>query len=307
MMRREALGATLALAGSPLLAAPAPSTGPVAQAWPRELSDAMNRRVRLEQAPQRLVVVFPSNVELVFALGLADRVVAIGGRVRYPEAALSKPSIGGALGYSPEVVAAQRPDLIVVTPSHQSALGLIEPFSRLGVAVLVLAHPDLPSVLRNIDLLGRACGVEPAAQALRAQFQQGLEQVKARWAGRTQPSVYLETAAAARGAFQTIGQGHYANDALAWAGGRNVFADLEGSQQVSAEAIALRDPDVIISLQQSPKEASLIAERPGWQRLRAVRQGRVHVLARGHKLIPGPRQLEAVQAYARALHPEVFA
>jgi iron complex transport system substrate-binding protein len=197
--------------------------------------------------------------------------------------------------------------LIVVTPSHQSALGLIEPFSRLGVAVLVLAHPDLPSVLRNIDLLGRACGVEPAAQALRAQFQQGLEQVKARWAGRTQPSVYLETAAAARGAFQTIGQGHYANDALAWAGGRNVFADLEGSQQVSAEAIALRDPDVIISLQQSPKEASLIAERPGWQRLRAVRQGRVHVLARGHKLIPGPRQLEAVQAYARALHPEVFA
>jgi iron complex transport system substrate-binding protein len=305
MMRREALGATLALAGSPLLAAP--STSPVAQAWPRELSDAMNRRVRLAQAPQRLVVVFPSNVELVFALGLADRVVAIGGRVRYPEAALSKPSIGGALGYSPEVVAAQRPDLIVVTPSHQSALGLIEPFSRLGVAVLVLAHPDLPSVLRNIDLLGRACGVEPAAQGLRAQFQQGLEQVKTRWAGRTQPSVYLETAAAARGAFQTIGQGHYANDALAWAGGRNVFADLEGSQQVSAEAIALRDPDVIISLQQSPKEASLIGERPGWQRLRAVRQGRVHVLARGHKLIPGPRQLEAVQAYARALHPEVFA
>jgi iron complex transport system substrate-binding protein len=104
-----------------------------------------------------------------------------------------------------------------------------------------------------------------------------------------------------------MGTGHYANDALQWAGGRNVFADLQGSQQVSAEAIFVRDPDVIISLQQVPKSVSLIAERPGWHSLRAVKEGRVVVLERSHKLIPGPRQIEAVEDYARALHPELFA
>jgi iron complex transport system substrate-binding protein len=130
-------------------------------------------------------------------------------------------------------------------------------------------------------------------------MQQQLEAVRARWQGLPLRSVYLETAAAERGAFQTIGRGHYADDALAWAGGRNVFSDLAGSQQVSAEAIAVRNPEVIVSLQAVPKPAAAIAARPGWQHLRAVR--------RWQQLIPGPRQIEAVLDYARALHPERFA
>jgi iron complex transport system substrate-binding protein len=267
----------------------------------------MGRKVRIAAPPQRIVTVFPSNVEILFALGLADRVVAIGGRVRHPPEAVAKPSVGGTLGYSPEAVAAYRPDLLVLTPSHQTALGLVEPFTRAGVPVLMLSHPDLPSVLRNIDLVGQATGTEAQADQLRAQMQQQLEAVRARWQGLPLRSVYLETAAAERGAFQTIGRGHYADDALAWAGGRNVFSDLAGSQQVSAEAIAVRNPEVIVSLQAVPKPAAAIAARPGWQHLQAVREGRVVVLERGHKLIPGPRQIEAVLDYARALHPERFA
>jgi iron complex transport system substrate-binding protein len=267
----------------------------------------MGRKVRIAAPPQRIVTVFPSNVEILFALGLADRVVAIGGRVRHPPEAVAKPSVGGTLGYSPEAVAAYRPDLLVLTPSHQTALGLVEPFTRAGVPVLMLSHPDLPSVLRNIDLVGQATGTEAQAERVRARMQQQLEAVRARWQGLPLRSVYLETAAAERGAFQTIGRGHYADDALAWAGGRNVFSDLAGSQQVSAEAIAVRNPEVIVSLQAVPKPAAAIAARPGWQHLQAVREGRVVVLERGHKLIPGPRQIEAVLDYARALHPERFA
>src|SRR5690606_20309612 len=156
----------------------------------------------------------------------------------------------GSLGYSPEAVAAHRPDLIVVTPSHHSALGLVDAFDRVGVPVLVLAHPDLPSVLRNIELLGRATGADAQAKALRDAMTQRLQAVARRVAAQPPRTAYLETAAAARGAYQTRGQGHYANAALAWAGGRNVFADLAGSQQVSAEAIFARDPEVIVSLQQ---------------------------------------------------------
>ncbi|MFN8993649.1 MAG: ABC transporter substrate-binding protein [Pseudomonadota bacterium] len=304
MTRREGLGLLLAASAGMALAEPVAGQ---AVTWPRTLVDALQRSVRIAAPPQRIVTVFPSNVEILFALGLADRVVAIGGRVRHPPEALGKPSVGGALGYSPEAVAAYRPDLLVLTPSHQTAFGLVEPFTRAGVPVLMLAHPDLPSVLRNITLVGQATGAEAQAERLGGQMLQQLEAVRARWHGVPLRSVYLETAAAERGAFQTIGRGHYADDALAWAGGRNVFSDLNGSQQVSAEAIAVRDPEVIISLQAVPKPAASIAARPGWQRLRAVREGRVVVLERGHKLIPGPRQIEAVLDYARALHPERFA
>jgi iron complex transport system substrate-binding protein len=304
MDRRHMLSLGAALLGASATAAAA---APAPAAFPCELTDALGRRVRIERAPQRLVVIFPSNVELAWALGLADRVAAIGGSVRWPEAAQEKPRVGGALGYSAEAVAAHRPDLIVLTPSHQSALGLIAPFERLGVPVLVLAHPDLPAVLRNLDLLGQATGTQAQAQAVRADMQARLHAVAERVRGRPVRSVYLETAAAARGAFQTMGTGHYANDALRWAGGRNVFADLDGAQQVSGEAIFARDPEVIISLQKTPKSPDLIAARPGWHTLRAVRTGRVVVLERSHRLIPGPRQIEAVEAYARAIHPEAFA
>lgn len=309
--RRNLLSITLQSAASACLM-PAVYSSPVIATearlgWPRSVTDALGRTVLVQKSPQRIVTVFPSNVEIIFALGLGARVAAIGGRVKFPQEALAKPSVGGALGYSPEAVAQYRPDLIVVTPSHHTALGLIEPFSRVGVPVLVLAHPDMPSMLRNIELVGQATGTEAAADRLRSQMHNELLDIRSRWSGKRLPTVYLETAAAARGAFQTIGTGHYASDALAWAGGLNVFADLNASVQVSGEAIAVRNPDVIISLQQSPKDTELIAQRPGWSQLRAVRNGRVIVLARGHKLIPGPRQIEAVRDYARALHPEVFA
>jgi iron complex transport system substrate-binding protein len=301
-MRR--MTTTLALLGTGLLPRE-PGAAPAA-GFPRTITDAAGRPVRIAAPPQRIVTIFPSNVEIAFALGLGDRVVAIGGRVRWPEAAMHKPSVGGALGYSAEALAAHRPDLVILTPSHHSALGLVDAFTRLGVPVLVLAHPDLPAVLRNLALVGRATGADEQAERTAAAFRARLEAVRAQWAGRPMPTVYLETAAAARGAFQTIGTGHYASDALAWAGGRNVFADLQGSVQVSAEAIALRDPEVIVSLQQRPGPPDAVGARPGWSRLAAVRAGRVVVLPRGHALIPGPRQIEAVEQYARALHPEAF-
>lgn len=292
-------------AGLPAAAIPWPAAAD--DAFPVTVRDAPGRSVTIASPPQRIVPVFPSNVEIVHALGLGSRVVAIGGRVRWPPEAMDKPSIGGALGYSPEAAAQHRPDLLVVTPSHHSALALADAFERLGTPVLQLAHPDLPSVLRNLLLVGRATGTLARARQLASDVEAQLASIRAAWQGRSVPTVYLETAAAERGAFQTIGAGHYANDALAWAGGRNVFEDLRGSVQVSAEAIAARDPEVIVSLQQRPRPAAAIAARPGWSSLRAVRTGRVVVLERGHALIPGPRQVDAVRAYAQALHPGAFA
>ncbi len=304
MHRRDVLGHLLVAGAAPQALAGGSDAG----TFPREVVDALGRRVVIGQRPERLLVVFPSNVELAWALGLGERVAAIGGTVRWPAEAVAKPRIGGALGYSVEAAAAHRPDLLVLTPAHQSALHLVDAFARIGVPSVILAHPDLPSVLRNLALLGQATGSEEAARREQARMQQALDEVAQRVAGAPVRSVYLETAAAARGAYQTMGRSHYASDALRWAGGRNVFeASLQGAQQVSAEAIFLQDPDVIISLQQVPKDPELIARRPGWSSLRAVRSGRVVVLAREHKLIPGPRQVQAVREYARALHPERFA
>lgn len=315
--RTPGMPASSAASSSPLsmsaFSAPdSPALCQTSSAFPRQVVDTLGRTLSIARPPQRIVVIFPSNVEIVFALGLEARVAAVGGLVGWPAAALAKPSVGRSLGFSAEAVAAHQPDLIVVTPAQHSALALIDPFGRIGVPVLVLQHPDLPAILRNIRLVGWATGHEAQAEAVLGQMRAQLDRIGDRLHGAPRRRVFLETSAAGNAGFQTVGQGHYANDALAWAGGENVFGDLVGSQQVSGEAIFLRDPDVIISLQRipdvsaAPEAARQIARRPGWSALRAAREGRIVVLQRNHKLIPGPRQIEAVADYARAIHPERF-
>ena len=90
---------------------------------------------------------------------LADRIVGIEAYTRYPPEVLNKPLVGGRLGFSVDEVVAQRPDLIIVTPSRQAANQLVDPMERLGVPVVVLLQRSVAEIMANIRLLGRICGV----------------------------------------------------------------------------------------------------------------------------------------------------
>ena len=131
---------------------------------PITLRDAFDRIVTLPAPPQRIVPIFASNTEIVAALGLADRIVGIEAYTRYPPEVLSKPLVGGRLGFSVDAVVAMRPDLVVVTPSRQAANQLLDPMERLGVPILVLLQRNVPEILANIRLLGRSAGVPDAAR-----------------------------------------------------------------------------------------------------------------------------------------------
>ena len=110
LSRRALLRRLLALAGAGALPAGALSAGTpgmpafsapdgpalcqTSAAFPRRVVDTLGRTLSIARPPQRIVVIFPSNVEIVFALGLEARVAAVGGLVGWPAAALAKPSVG---------------------------------------------------------------------------------------------------------------------------------------------------------------------------------------------------------------------
>ncbi|HWX47034.1 MAG TPA: ABC transporter substrate-binding protein [Roseomonas sp.] len=272
------------------------------------LSDALGRRLDLPAPPQRIVAIYPAMVETVFAIGAGDRVIGIGGKVQYPPEALGKPSIGGLLGFSPEAVFALRPDLVVIAIGTDADTQLRGPLIALGVPLLLADYPRFSSILRNVRLLGEALGLPARAERLAAAMEEQLGRLSAAVAGRPTPKVYLETGAAGHGSFQTVRAGHYADDVIRLAGGRNIFSGLSGPPQVTLEGIAAADPDRIVVLSSDPGwTAATIAARSGWGTLRAVRGGRVSVLPRGFMLIPGPRQIEAVSILAKTIHPEAFA
>lgn len=273
---------------------------PAALADPVVVRDAFERTVTLPAPPQRIVPIFASNVEMVAALGLADRIVGIEAYTRYPPEVLNRPQVGGRLGFSVDKVVEQRPDLVVVTPSRQAAHQLVDPMERLGVPVMVLLQRDVNEVLSNIRLLGKASGVPEQGEAVASRLQARIDAVTQRVEGAERPRVIMITARLGNGLLIITRPKTYTGDAIVLAGGR--FGLESGLPQVSPEAILNADPDILLFAGNQRDLDELIA-RPGWRDLRAVKGKRAHAVNRAELLIPGPRTVDGIERLAAIFHP----
>ena len=160
---------------------------------PTVVRDGLDRVVTLPAPPQRIVTIFASNTEMVAALGLTDRIVGIEAYTRYPPEVVSKPLVGGRLGFSVDAVVGLRPDLVVVTPARQAVNQLLDPMERLGIPVLVLLQRSVPEIFANIRLLGRVAGVPDWGEALAGRLERRLAVTTQRVQGRQPPRAVMIT------------------------------------------------------------------------------------------------------------------
>ena len=97
----------------------------------------------------------------------------------------------------------------------------------------------------------------------------------------------------------TVGRGSFLSELVERAGGRNLFADVAASAStVSIEAIAVRNPDLILTTADGP---SAFLDRPEWQAIPAVRARRLVKVSGSEFSRPGPRTPQAVRELARLL------
>jgi iron complex transport system substrate-binding protein len=273
-----------------------------ATAAPVTIHDAFNRTVTVPAPPRRIVPIFASNVEMVAALGLVDRIVGIEAYTRYPPEVLNKPLVGGRLGFSVDEVVAQRPDLIVVTPSRQAANQLVDPMERLGVPVVVLLQRSVAEIMANIRLLGRICGVAERGEEVAARLEGRIGRTTERVAGLKPPRTVMITGRLGNGLLLVARPGTYTGDAIVLAGGQLGLESSGVIAQVSPEAILEADPDVLL-VAGSQKDLDELIGRPAWKDMRAVRDKRAHAVSRGELLIPGPRTIDGIEHLAALFHP----
>jgi iron complex transport system substrate-binding protein len=277
----------------------------VVNAQPVTVQDALNRAVALPAPPRRIVTIFASNTEMIAALGLTDRIVGIEAFTRYPPDVLSKPLVGGRLGFSVDAVVRQRPDLVIVTPARQAANQLVDPMERIGVPVVVLQQRNVAEVLANIRLLGRATGMQQRGDEVAAGLQARIDQVERRVSNREPPRAIMITGRVGNGLLLVARPRTYTGDAIALAGGRFGFPGDGLLAQVSPEAVLNADPDVLL-FAGSQRDLDELISRPGWRDLRAVRTHRAHAVSRSELLIPGPRTVDGIERLAALLHPQAF-
>jgi len=298
MKNRRVGGVVLAVLG--VLAVGAASWG---APFPLTLTDQVGRQVTVEIEPERIISLSPSHTEILYAIGLGDRLVGATEYCNYPADAASKPRIGGFSDVDFEQVVGLAPDLVLVSTIHMSEV--VPRLEELGISVFVINPPTVLDVLDGILTIGLLTGRGLTAAELVAEMAERIDAVVAAVEGASPPKVFWELGAE----LYTAGPGSFVDDLIALAGGENVAADAQSQwPQLSVEAIVLEDPDVIVLADHNYGEtAEKVAARPGWEGIRAVKEGRIVELTDDDIFSrPGPRIVEALEFLARIFHPDRF-
>ena len=227
-------------------------------------------------------------------MGAGDLLVGRTSACNYPdEVVASVPVIGGFGTPSLELLAKARPTLVLETALADEAIGLrIDAMGLRRERIRCRGLEDIPGMLRQLGVL---TGRETTGRELAAELSRKLLELRATASGGARPKVYAEIW---HDPMTTIGAGTFLSDLIALAGGLSVGDDAgKDYYQLSPERVLSSDPDVILCLYMGKNEgaADAVKARPGWQHLKAVRNGAVYDgLANDILLRPGPRVLEGV-------------
>lgn len=290
------LGAVLTLCACERRQRPSPRAAGKDTAFPFQTRDDAGHAVVLSQRPRRIVTLLPSFTETVFALGAGADVVGVDDYSDYPPEVARLPKLGGGYDTHVEELMALAPDLVLISPDSKAAATL----AQNGVAVWGGDPRQLADVFRVIAATGALLGRRAEADRLNADMQRQLSEIEASVHQAPRVSVYYELDATP----YSVGPRSFMGVLIDKAGGRNIVPDGLGDfPKLNPELIFAQDPEVILGT--SWQELSA---RPGWDRLRAVKERHVYEWApeEGHLISrPGPRLPQALRALVRKLHPEL--
>lgn len=248
----------------------------------------------------------PAAAETLVALGVGDRIVAIGDFVDWPPRLAGLPKIGGHDAPNPERLVELHVALLF-TAASEAGRGEHARLEELGVRVIALDTSTFGGTLAAITEIGRQVGREPEARALRDRIDARLEAVRRRAAAAPRRRVLV---AVGHDPIFVAGPGSHLDELVTLAGGENIARDARSPYpMVALETILERAPEVIVdSADNRPGQprgwtAGFWAK---WPFLPAVAHGRVAFVDPWQLLVPGPRLAEMAELMGRLVHPELF-
>ena len=265
--------------------------------------------VRTPEKPVRIVSLAPNITEILFELGLDEKIIAVSSDSDYPPQTENKQKTGTFWQPNTEAIIAAKPDLII-TEQFEQQNAVAETLNKLGYPVLTLKIEKIPELFTAIDQIGKAAGCDQRAQQLIQNINLRLnhlkekfhsaEKVRTLWVVQTEP-------------LRIVGRDTFVNDLIEIAGGENAIGPtIQYYPPVSTEEIIACGADVIIhsamnsaDLTQQQKDAEAFwAKIPN---LPAVKNKRIHVIKADTALRLGPRLPQGVEIIASLLHPQLEA
>ena len=298
------------------------------------------------EGDMRICSLLPSGTEILFALGLGDRIIGVTDLCDYPPevagirvvcrsridpAVMSSAEVDAemgrilAAGESPYALDADwlrqaAPDVVLTQDlcyfcevDAGTVRGAVEPLP-LPPQVINLNPRTLAEILDSFLEVGRVCGAPERAAELVAGLQARVDAVgrkadKAAAASGGGPAVFT-----LEGVNPLVIGGHWVTDVARRAGGRlpERFTAGCAAERIAWDEVVAAAPEKLYvdlcssDLGRSRREASWLAAQPGWADLPAVRAGEVYLIDHSTLSRPGPRIVDGLELLAQLTHPEAF-
>ncbi|MCC2930704.1 ABC transporter substrate-binding protein [Bacillus sp. LBG-1-113] len=276
------------------------------EAFPVTIDDASSEDVTIKKEPKKIVSLMPSNTEIIYALGLGDKVVGVTKNDTYPKEVKQVEKVGD-MNVNVEKVISLKPDLVLAHESSMSASAdAINQLKDAGIPVLTVNDAQsFAEVYKSIEMIGEAAGAEKKAGQLVNSMKSDLHEIKEKAKSVSkdeEKTVFIEVSPDPD--IYTTGKDTFMNEMLNVIHAKNAAADQKGWVQMTDEAIVKLNPDTIVTT--DGVKADAVEKRDGWSGINAVKHHRVYDVDPDLVTRSGPRLIEGVEELAESIYPDTF-
>jgi iron complex transport system substrate-binding protein len=290
--------------------APASSTPafvPTASPTPSSFTDDLGRVLIFKGVAQRIVSLSPSNTEIVYALGLQDRLVGVTSYDNFPPEAKNKTIVSDYSTLDMEKIVAVNPDLVLADNiQKETAIPALE---KLNVPVYTASPDDMEKIFENIQVIGRLTGKEQEAAdmvaSLSARMQVVVNKTSELGDSQKQRVLYITW----HDPIWTAGDQTTIQELITLAGGSNIASDLTNYATITLEAAVQRNPQVIIvmsSMGSGNESFDFVKNNAQFQSTDALKNGRLFLIDADIFSRTTPRLMDGLETLAKLIHPELF-
>jgi len=267
--------------------------------------DALGREITVPAPPKRLIALAPNLTEILYALGLGDRVVGVTNHCNYPPEASLKPKVGSYIHLNVEQIISLSPDLVIGTVDGNERY-VLELLEQARIKVFFVNPREVRQAIEAISTVGLVSGVPEKAWQISGQLSKRVDRVVELTGAQKTPLVFLQIHIQP---IMSVNRNTVHHDLIHLAGGDNMTADESMTYpRISLEEVIRRKPEVIL-ISSMEREGRFEKARQDWLQwtfIPAVQKRRVHLIDSDLIDRPSPRVVDGLEIMAKLLHPEVF-
>ncbi|MEN1970451.1 cobalamin-binding protein [Lentibacillus sp. N15] len=252
----------------------------------------------------RVVSICPSNTEIVAYLGKTNLLVGVDNFSDWPGEVCDLPKLGPDLAIDMEKVAALEPDIVLASLSVPGMERNIAALDEQSLPYIILNPNTLEEIADDIQAVGEALQVPALGKKKAAAFREQIAFFRAKAQEKhTKPGLYWEWWPKP---IFTPGKVNWLTEISQLAGAYNIYATEDvANYQTSWDDVKKRNPDHIcmvwVGVKEEKMRPELVKRRPGWEDMKAIKAGNIHVMEESLYCRPSPRLLEGLQKLAKRL------